>query len=354
MSKSIVAIKPKGYNTICWEVSDICPFKCWYCPENTWGGNTKTPFTWDQCSDFLDMLVERTPACSFVITGGEPTDWPLFPKLLNKIYVPDSVFRDDFGWYIYVQSNMSKSKEFIDEWIDNTHYVIASYHPNVINTSKKRNKWFEKVLSFKYRTHLQLRILMDPRHWDHCLEIFHNLNDDSIILEPLIILNYHEGKDNPIPGAVGEEITSDFTKEYTPEQIEILNELKIKIGNTVYKTSPTPGYRLNGVMLKINNGETRILKDQSPAHVYQQLVSKKLNRFKGWHCEIGFKDLFVRPTGDIAGSICMSYKGSYIGNITNIDQIKWPTKATICPYKWCLCQSDVMIPKYKVTEEHAA
>jgi len=107
-------------------------------------------------------------------------------------------------------------------------------------------------------------------------------------------------------------------------------------------------------MLKFNNGETRILKDQPPAHVYQQLVSKKLNKFKGWHCEIGFKDLFIRPTGDIAGSICMSYKGSYIGNITNIDQIKWPTKATICPYKWCLCQSDVMIPKYKVSQEYAA
>ena len=58
MSKSLVAIRPKGYNSIIWTTNDICPFKCWYCPETIWGGNTKTPFTWDQCSDFLDNYPE--------------------------------------------------------------------------------------------------------------------------------------------------------------------------------------------------------------------------------------------------------------------------------------------------------
>ena len=56
MSKSLVAIRPKGYNSIIWTTNDICPFKCWYCPESIWGGNTKTPFTWNQCSDFLDVI----------------------------------------------------------------------------------------------------------------------------------------------------------------------------------------------------------------------------------------------------------------------------------------------------------
>jgi len=347
MSKSLVAIRPKGYNSIIWTTNDICPFKCWYCPESIWGGNTKTPFTWDQCSDFLDVIYERIPTCSFVITGGEPTDWFLFPNLLDKVYTLNLHNRTNLGWCIFVISNMSKSKGFIDEWIDKTHYVCASYHPNVINTSKKREAWLKKVLSFKHRTRIQIRLLMDPRHWDHCLEMFHSLNDNDIMLEPVTVLNYmDEG------GYTG---TSDFIKEYTPEQIEIITELKTKIGSTSAMQGRPLQYNPNEIILKFSNGDTRILKDQTSAHVYHQLVSKKLNRFKGWHCEIGLNDLFIGAAGNIAASVCMSHVArKYIGNIVDIDKIKWPTKATICPYEWCLCGSDLMIPKYKVTEEHAA
>ena len=346
MPKSLVAIRPKGYNSIIWTTNDICPFKCWYCSEYIWGGNTKTPFTWDQCSDFLDVIYERIPTCSFVITGGEPTDWFLFPNLLDKVYKSDFDIKTDFGWFIFIISNMSKSKGFIDEWIDKTHYVCASYHPDVINTPKKRDAWFEKVLSFKHRTHIHIRLLMDPRHWDHCLEMFHSLNDNDIILEPVTVLNYVND---------GYLDTSDFTKEYTPEQIEIITELKTKIGVTgIGEQRWNITKRSNEIMLEYNSGETRILKNQSSAHVYHQLVSKKLNRVKGWQCEIGFKDLFIGAAGNIAASVCMSFGGKNIGNITDIDNIKWPTKATICPYEWCLCGSDLMIPKYKVTEEYAA
>ena len=348
MSKSLVEIRPKGYNSIIWTTNDICPFKCWYCPEMTWGGNTKTPFTWNQYSNFLDIVHERIPTCSFVITGGEPTDWSLFPNLLDKVYTLNLRTRTNLvGWYIFVISNMSKSKGFIDEWIDKTHYVCASYHPDVINTSKKRDAWLEKVLSFKHRTRIQIRMLMDPRHWDHCLEMFHSLNDNDITLEPVTVLNNLNETGYSEPSA--------FVKEYTPEQIEILTKLKIKIGSTCAVQGWNITKRPNEIMLEYNSGETRILKDPSSAHVYQQLVSKKLNRFKGWHCEIGFNDLFIGAAGYIAASVCMSHVArKYIGNIADIDKIKWPTKATICPYEWCLCGSDLMIPKYKVTEEHAA
>ncbi len=345
MSKSLVAIRPKGYNSIIWTTNDICPFKCWYCPEMIWGGNTKTPFTWNQYSNFLDIVHERIPTCSFIITGGEPTDWSLFPNLLDKVYTLNLHTRTNLGWHIFVISNMSKSKGFIDEWIDKTHYVCASYHPDVINTSKKREAWLKKVLSFKNRTRIQIRLLMDPRHWDHCLEMFHSLNDNDIMLEPVTVLNYmDEG------GYTG---TSDFIKEYTTEQIEIITELKSKIGSTSVVQGRPLRYSHNEIILKFSNGETLIT--QNFVDVYQQLVSKKLNRFKGWHCEIGFNDLFIGAAGYIAASVCMSHVArKYIGNIADIDKIKWPIKATICPYEWCLCGSDLMIPKYKVTEEHAA
>ena len=349
----LTAIKSKRFNTIIWMANDICPFECWYCPERTWGGNTKTPYTWGQCSDFLDILYERIPSCSFVITGGEPTGWPLLPNLLDKVYKPDFDIKADFGWFIFIISNMSKSKGFIDEWIDKTHYLVASYHPNVINTSKKREAWFEKVLSFKHRTRISIRMLMDPLHWDHCLEMFHSLNDENILLEPVTVLSFTEGwywEDTPHNGN-----SNVFAKQYTQEQIEILNDLTNKTGSFYIKSHKFDHTISNEIILEYKSGDRQVLKDQSGnSNVYQQIVSKGLNQFKGWHCEIGFKDLFIGPAGEIAPSVCMAHRPHFIGNINNFDKIKWPTKATICPHEWCLCGSDLMIPKYKVTEEYAA
>jgi len=351
----LTAIKSKRFNTLIWVANNVCPFECWYCPEVIWGGNKKIPFTWNQCSNFLDIALERIPSCSFVITGGEPTGWSLFPNLLDKVYKPDFDIKADFGWLIFVISNMSKSKGFIDEWIDKTHYLVASYHPNVINTSKKREAWFEKVLSFKHRTRISLRMLMDPLHWDHCLEMFQSLNDENILLEPVTVLNFTEdGKDF---NSLHSGDPTVFAKQYTQEQIEILNELKTKTGSSYVKTHKFNSLETisNEITLEYKSGDRQVLKNQSGnSDVYQQIVSKGLNKFKGWNCEIGFKDLFIGHGGEIAASVCMAREEKYIGNISDVDKIKWPTKATICPYDWCLCGSDFMIPKYKVMQENIA
>ena len=113
LAENLEAIWTEGLNTIVWSVNDICPFKCWYCPEVVWGGSGKTPYTWDECSKFLDVVSKRIPSCSIHFTGGEPTDWPMLPKILDKIHNSDS-----FDWYALVISNMSKSRGFIDEWIE--------------------------------------------------------------------------------------------------------------------------------------------------------------------------------------------------------------------------------------------
>ena len=334
------AIWTKGLNNIVWSANDICPFKCWYCPKPSWGGDGKTPYTWGQCSDFLDILFERIPRCTLLFTGGEPTDWPLLPKMLDKIYAPDLYTRKNPGWYIVVISNMSKSKGVISEWIDKTHHVCASYHSNVINTPKKREAWLEKVLSFKHKTRIQIRLLMDPKQWDHCIELYNDLNDPDIVLEPVPVLN----KDT-----IGE--SSDFAKEYTSKQVEILNELKPKYGSSYIKKWNSiydSGKHRVEAMLEYSSGDTQVIKSVDVPSLQGLVISRGLNRFKGWHCEIGLNDLYIDHKGRIAGAVCMGLGAKYIGNIIDIDNIKWPEKAIVCPYEWCLCGTDTMIPKYKL------
>ena len=281
------------------------------------------------------------------LTGGEPTDWPLLTKVLDKVYEPNST--DTPGWWPLVITNMSKSKGFIDEWIDKTTRVIASYHPDVINTSKKRDAWFEKVLSFKNRTFLTIRIIMDSRHWDHCLETFNTFNIEDIAVEPVKLINF-------IDGFTTNNVDSALIKEYNKEQIEILSRLKPKIGKEyVEKFASYFNYssqKYNSeLILEYSNGNTQAVSNEECNTLVQQIMSKGLNRFKGWHCELGINNLFVDPSGDIANAVCMGARKKYIGNISDIDNIEWATKPTICPYDWCLCDGDVYIPKYKLQSD---
>ena len=55
----------------------------------------------------------------------------------NKMYSLEELRQHLYDCVGHFKSNHAVFHKDVDEWIDNTHYVIASYHPNVINTSKK-------------------------------------------------------------------------------------------------------------------------------------------------------------------------------------------------------------------------
>ena len=324
----LTSIKSINHSYIEWHLTYACPFKCWYCPEPVWNGPLLARYDWEVYSNFLDEVLEKYEKGYFLLSGGEPTNWPYFTNILDKLH-------NNPNWNVITLTNLSRSKDFIDQWVHKTYWIVTSFHPNVIKTQAQRDKWFEKALSYKKKTLLNIKILMDPLHWDYCLDKYNSLNDENIQLTPVRIHNVNEAA-NPTAYI-----------HYTPEQEKILSNLKAKIGSNLTKeASPIPERETT---VKYDNGEEQTSKDGFDAwHITSQIMRHDRNKFKGWLCNMGMDNLFIDEKGNIARGICTAPSQKFVGHVNDPTKIKWPTTPTICSYTYCYCEGEVGITKRKL------
>ena len=264
--KKLTSITSTNHSYIEWHLTYACPFKCWYCPEDVWNGPLLARYDWEVYSNFLDEVLERYKKGYFLLSGGEPTDWPYFTNVLDKIH-------NNPNWKVMTLTNLSRSKDFIDLWAHKTDWIVTSFHPNVIKTQAQRDKWFEKALSYKKKTSLNLKILMDPLHWDYCIEMFHSLNDEDITLTPVRIHN------------VAEASRPQTYIHYTPEQEKILSNLTTKMSGNLKNEDTIPHRETT---LKYDDGEEETSAGALDAlHMTSQIMRHNRNKFKGWLCNMG-------------------------------------------------------------------
>ena len=323
--KKLTSITSTNHSYIEWHLTYACPFKCWYCPPPVWNGPLLARYDWEVYSNFLDEVLERYKKGYFLLSGGEPTDWPYFTNVLDKIH-------NNPNWKVMTLTNLSRSKDFIDLWAHKTDWIVTSFHPNVIKTQAQRDKWFEKALSYKKKTSLNIKILMDPLHWNYCLDKFNSLTDEEIWVTPVRIHNVNEAAN---PSAY---------IHYTPEQEKILSNLKTKTGNNTGKEESVISER--ETTLKYADLETQTSIGAFDAwHITSQIMRHDRNKFKGWLCNMGMDNLFIDEKGYVKRGICSGYK---IGNVNSPSTIKWPTTPTICPKTYCYCEGEVGITKRKL------
>ena len=325
--KKLTSITSTNHSYIEWHLTYACHFKCWYCPEDVWNGPLLARYDWEVYSNFLDEVLERYKKGYFLLSGGEPTDWPYFTNVLDKIH-------NNPNWKVMTLTNLSRSKDFIDLWAHKTDWIVTSFHPNVIKTQAQRDKWFEKALSYKKKTSLNLKILMDPLHWDYCIEMFHSLNDEDITLTPVRIHN------------VAEASRPQTYIHYTPEQEKILSNLTTKMSGNLKNEDTIPHREPT---LKYDDGEEETSAGALDAlHMTSQIMRHNRNKFKGWLCNMGMENLFINETGDVARGICAGASQQFVGHVTSPSTIKWPTTPTICPKTYCYCEGEVGITKRKL------
>lgn len=326
--KKLTSIKSINHSYIEWHLTYACPFKCWYCPEPVWNGPLLARYDWEVYSNFLDEVLERYEKGYFLLSGGEPTNWPYFTNILDKLH-------NNPNWNVMTLTNLSRSKDFIDQWVHKTDWIVTSFHPNVIKTQAQRDKWFEKALSYKKKTLLNIKILMDPLHWDYCLDKYNSLNDEDISLTPVRIHN------------VAEATRPQTYIHYTPEQEKILSNLKAKMGNNLRKEASSIPER--ETTLKYDDGEEQTSIGAFDAwHITSQIMRHDRNKFKGWLCRMGLDNLHIDEKGNIYRGICATDKQTSVGHITELHHVKWPVSPTICPKTYCYCEGEVGITKRKL------
>ena len=324
----VVEIQTKENKHIMWMVNDSCPFKCWYCPEDTWGGSPKPTYTWDECSEALDVICKHYGRGYFILTGGEPTDWPYYTRVLEKLH-------NNPYWSAMTVTNLSKKMDFIDKYVDMNVGICASYHPNIIKTDTQRKIWLDKLMAVKDRTLMQIRILMDPKHFDHCLNLYNTLNDASLFVEPVRVSNFIDGYK---PTGVGEV-------DYTDDQKSIMDRLISKVGLIYEKKARKDPIQTT---FKYSSGESDTYKSNDAWAAITSYNAQRRNKFKGWACEIGLENLYIDPLGNVAKSVCKGARKQFISTFKDIKQTVWPDKPTLCEYDWCFCEPEMLITKKKL------
>ena len=85
-------------------------------------------------------------------------------------------------------------------------------------------------------------------------------------------------------------------------------------------------------------------KGESKAYSPEELMSLRINTWKGWECAAGFDHIQVSPDGNIKAAACKTT--GYYGNVYE-GPINFATKWLKCPIEWCMCGTDMRLRKVK-------
>ena len=66
------------------------------------------------------------------------------------------------------------------------------------------------------------------------------------------------------------------------------------------------------------------------------------NKFYGWNCRQGFKNLSINAYGDIYAAHCRQLK---LGHLSDVENLAWPKTESVCKFISCHCATDYVIDK---------
>lgn len=294
-----------------WCLGNTCNFKCSYCPDSLHSGSIRW-VNYSLALSFCTKLITHYNATNqkieFLFTGGEPTLYPQFPKLLTELKKQ--------GCTNTVISNGSRT---IKWWEKNIHLfdkIILTFHSEFA----EREHFFKLVEFLKDKVDLHINFTMLPSNFEYCLNtaksLFEISSNISITLKPLL------------------KEFGDKMYDYTEEQLLKLKEVRFKSTKNYFPS--------RGLMKKtFENG----LEEKCKA---VDFILNNENHWKGWNCNIGIELLYIDYKGDVYRGTCQ--QDGRITNIHNDELFEFPRISIICRKETCHCLTDIMVTRSKVGE----
>jgi len=319
MDKKVIQIRQsKNIMQLTWVINNICTNQCDYCPPSLHAG-TNHHYDWEKAKSFINRLINRYKSIHCSISGGEPTLSPFFRELVKIFY--------DSGNSVGITSNGVRSVSYWDEIAPYLSYICFSYHPQF------EDKFLlDKAIKASNHTHIAIRVMMDNRYWDQCVERFNEyMNCPFIKVEPVRILSEMAGK------VIG--------NNYTDEQEEWFK-------NNVGKSASIYKYLTNNPKYKNKSGHSEFYYDDGTMDHHGDtnvLINAEQNDFRGWACNIGLESLFISFEGWVKKGNC--FQGGDLFHINEHEKNELPVTAEICVQHICHCGTDVLISKVPVFDK---
>jgi len=302
--------QPKDLLRIELFLGDKCNYNCWYCFPGSKEGITPWP-TLDSIIDNLSHLIEyykKTLGKKQIllhIVGGEPTLWRDFGEFTKH-------FKDKYNAVISMSTNGSRTLRWWDEYGQYFDHVMLSCHHETIDT-----KHIISVADILYEKNVWANciVLMDPNHWDKCLNIIEELKHSK---------NQYSISSNEILHS---------TVNYTTEQKQYLSNTNKRLPDARYYYE---------CKKSINEDPTLYFNDGTVKTVSNNYLSlNNYSNFYHWDCNLGVDTLYINKDGSLSGT-CNErlYNLDYKFNIYDKDFIaKYnPTiTSTTCYQTSCHC-----------------
>lgn len=300
-------------------LGNLCNWKCWYCFPGSNEGTHRFP-DFDVTVKHLLHLVRYYKQAGkkrvfLHIIGGEPTLWPKLGEFAE-------IFSKE-GCVISISTNGSRTLRWWKEYGKYFSKVILSCHHADMDVS--HNIEVADIL-YESKCIVDASVLMDPFAWDKCVNIVNELRN-SRHRWPIIA-----------SGVLHETI------HYTPDQTKYLEGFIKRIPNLwhYFKNNKHPS---DNITAFFSNGKRESVKPN-------WIVLQKLNKFKGWVCNLGVDSIAISKSGEITGSCDETlYNATLRYNLYQndfIEKFNPKIQPVICTKDSCWCQPEVNLKKYKV------
>lgn len=86
-------------------------------------------------------------------------------------------------------------------------------------------------------------------------------------------------------------------------------------------------------------------KGEGRAYSPEELMTLRINRWKGWSCAAGYDHIHISPDGNVKAAAC-AVKTDHIGNVYAED-LNFPKRWVKCTIEYCMCGTDMRLRKTK-------
>jgi organic radical activating enzyme len=303
-------------------LSNVCNYSCWYCFPGFHEGDVRWP-KFEQVVDNLSYVIDyyktnlNKKQIHLHIIGGEPTLWKDFGKFVKH-------FSEEKGCVISMSSNGSRTLRWWDEYGHYVNHVMLSCHHERVDPA--HISAVGDILYKKDRT-VNGMVLMDPNHWDKCVEIVEELKKSKYLWPITTVEVHHE------------------LSKYTIDQKTYLSK--------AIKRYPEINYWLRSEKISRSNPSVTY-SDGTTQNIKRNWLSLNgYNYFKDWECNIGIDTFFIDKNGDIRGGCGQSlynldrYYNIYHKNF--VENFKPEIIPTICKKQSvCDCQPETNARKRKI------
>lgn len=303
-----------SYFVVDWMLHDRCTYDCSYCPP----GNKSGSDSWLNLStitEFCEKLEQHANRVSpgnkirCLFTGGEPTVWKDFSKLIDILSAR--------GWLLSVNSNGSRSEKWWEENASKFCTITLSYHTE----SVKDDDFMRKVSICEKYAPTSVNIMLNP---------------DEENFEKAIRFSQRLQIETKDVGIIHHQIQYNFG----------MQEIKVAAYNPKH-LAQIPTLVNRGVANNIDLIHDNYLVKLSDGSVIRcngnELINNNQANFWGWTCSVGLDSLFIDAAGNLSRGTCR-VEGTF-GNILRPTDICWPSSPVKCPYTWCGCITDILNDK---------